>query len=391
MNKKSKKIVAIFVVLFFIIVLIGISVFYVVSSLKPTDDFINGKICNTVSPCETTYFIVDEGAYGKETLDKLQRENIIKDSNLAYYYNRIFTGYEFYAGTYELPHTINEMPITLDDLLYYLSNPANSKQDSSTILLDEGDFAKSFARKIAESIEFTDFYYEDIDEKTLKIIQYWNDPETVRYYMNDYPFLTEDIINDDAKILLEGYLFPDTYEFLNESTLEQVTRKILDRTNQIYNDHIYEFNRSQLSIHQVFTLASIIQWETGDKNDALLVSGALLNRIDNPEHEGTGGRLQSTVTACYAFNLTKSECDTEGDSTRYTESYHEYNTYQIEGFPPGPVCCPNEIAINAALNPNKKAGYYFFVANMCDGGTAFARTYAEHINNINKYYLPCAY
>lgn len=390
MSKKSRKIVAIFVILFFIIALIGISIFYVISSLNPTDDFINGNVCNSTSPCETTRFIVEEGAYPKDTLYKLQDENIIRNADMAYYYNRILGGYDFYAGTYEIPHSQNGINMSLDDILYYISVPTNAKQDISTILLDEGDFAKSFARKIAENIEITDLTYENKDEETIRILQYWNDPDVVRSYMNDYPFLTEDIINGDAKILMEGYLFPDTYQFLEYSSIDQVTRKILDRTLDIYESHIDEFNNSKLTTHEIFTLASIVQWESGDPEDSKLVAGSLLNRIDNPAHEGTGGRLQSTVTACYAFDLTKSECDEFGDSTRYTETDHVYNTYTIEGFPPGPVCCPNEIAITAALNPNQAANYYFFVANMCDGGTAFSTTYAQHQANINRYYLPCA-
>lgn len=390
MSKKSKKLLAIFGILFLILLLFVVCVIYVISSLNPTDDFLNGQVCATTVPCETTYFTVDEGSYGKETIDKLMKENIIKDSTMAYYYNRLLGGYDFYAGLYEIPHQINGVNMSLDDILYYISVPTNAKQDTVTILLDEGDFARSFARKIAEQIEITDLFYEDVGEETVAIIRYWNDPNVVRSYMEDYPFLTEDIINDESKILLEGYLFPDTYDFLKTCSIDQVTSKILDRTLDIYNEHIDEFNNSKLSTHEIFTLASIIQWETGDPEDSLLVAGALLNRIDNPEHEGTGGRLQSTVTACYAFDLSKSECDSEGDSFKYTDTYHVYNTYLNEGFPPGPVCCPNEISINAALNPNQEANYYFFVANMCDGGTAFATTFAEHNRNISKYYLPCA-
>lgn len=390
MSKKSKKIVAIFVILFFIIALIGISIFYVISSLNPTDDFINGNVCNSTSPCETTRFIVEEGAYPKDTLYKLQDENIIRNADMAYYYNRILGGYDFYAGTYEIPHSQNGINMSLDDILYYISVPTNAKQDISTILLDEGDFAKSFARKIAENIEITDLTYENKDEETIRILQYWNDPDVVRSYMNDYPFLTEDIINGDAKILMEGYLFPDTYQFLEYSSIDQVTRKILDRTLEIYNEHINEFNNSKLSTHEIFTLASIIQWESGDPEDSTKVAGVFLNRMESPEVEGTGGKLQSTVTACYAFDLTKSECDHIGDSFYITEQEHAYNTYLNEGLPPGPVCCPNEIALNAALNPNQNGNYYYFVANKCEGGLVFSRTYAEHETNGYKYNVACA-
>ena len=389
MKKKTKLLILIGIVLFLIIGSVAGIVIYIKSNLKPTRAFLNGEICgDDITPCQTTAFIVDEGAYGMTTLDKLQREGIIKDSNIVYYWNRILGGYSFYAGYYEIPHEFNGQPASLNQVLAWLSDPNNAHQDVVQIKLDEGDFAKSFARKIAENVTLKENKTDNIDIKAQIILDYWNSDD-IKILFNDYPFLTDDIFNDDIKINLEGYLFPDTYEFFEFTDCEQITRKILDRTLDIYNKYEDDFNNSKLNYHQIFTLASICQWETGDVEDSKKVAGAFLNRIDNPEFEWTGGKLQSTVTACYAFDLTKSECDSIGDTTSITEKYDVYNTYTIEGFPPGPVCCPNENAIYAALNPDQESGYYFFVADMCNGGTAFARTYDEHNRNIERYYLAC--
>ena len=93
-KNKNKILIAIFTVLFVIIALVvGISI-YVKSCLKPTDAFLNGQVCEEGQdvPCDFTVFIVDEGAYGKSTLDKLQEKGIIKNSEIDYYYNRIFSG-----------------------------------------------------------------------------------------------------------------------------------------------------------------------------------------------------------------------------------------------------------------------------------------------------------
>ena len=79
-----------------------------------------------------------------------------------------------------------------------------------------------------------------------------------------------------------------------------------------------------------------------------------------------------------------------GDTLDYTWRDDPYNTYTNLGLPPGPVCNPNEVAIEAALNPDTSQGYFFFCADMCNGGTVFARTYAEHEYNIQHYYLACA-
>ena len=208
MKKRTKILIAIFVVLFLIIALLVSCVIYVNSSLKLTKEFLNGEICEGEVPCEITPFIVDEGAYGKSTLDKLQESGIIKDADMVYYYNRIMSGYAFSAGYFELPHVMqdeygNSHPTTLDELLAFLSDPANAHQDTVQISFDEGDFVRSYAQAIGDNTTVS----------TEEILNYWNDEQTIRSYMNEYPFLTEDMFNENVKYLLEGYLFPDTYEF----------------------------------------------------------------------------------------------------------------------------------------------------------------------------------
>ena len=379
-KKKRNRIIAIILsLLAVIVILIGGIIFYITLCLKPTDAFLKGKICqNGQESCEFTVFIVDEGAYGKSTLDKLQQEGIIRDSDIVYYYNRIFTGYAFAAGYFELPHQFedengNKREATIDDIMAFLADPMNAHQDTVTISFDECDFIRHYAQQIGEKTTVS----------AEEILAYWQNPEVVRSYMSEYPFLTEEIFNVDVKYYLEGYLFPDTYEFFEFTNCDEITRKFLDRTLEIYNRHIDEFNASEFSIHEVFTLASIVQWETGDPEDSLLVAGVFVNRMNYPEV------LASTVTACYAFDLTKEECHQYGDDYEYTQQYHPYNTYTIQGLPPGPVDNPGEVALIAALNPDTSTDYFFFIGNLCDGGTVFARTYEEHQRNIDTYITPC--
>ncbi|MBQ1346609.1 MAG: endolytic transglycosylase MltG [Erysipelotrichaceae bacterium] len=381
MKKRNKVLIAIFAVLLIIASLILGIIFYVRSSLKLSDRFLSGQICaDGNGPCETTAFIVDEGAYGKSTLDKLESEGILKNADMVYYYNRIFTGYSFAAGYFEIPHAVDDgygtlRPITLDEVLAFLADPANAHQDTVTLSFDEGDFIRSYAKKLGE--------YTTVSEEEL--LAYWNDESVIRSYMNEYPFLTEDIFGENVKYYLEGYLFPDTYEFFEFTNCDEITRRFLDRTLDVYNRHIDEFNASEFSIHEVFTLASIVQWESGDPEDSKKIAGVFVTRLNAPEILG------STVTACYAFDLSKDECYEVGDTLDYTWRPDPYNTYTVQGFPPGPVCCPNETVIVAALHPDTSEGYFFFSANMCDGGTVFARTEAEHEYNIQHYYLACDY
>ena len=382
MKKKTKIIIAIFVVLLLIIGIIAGIIIYVNSCLKPTEAFLNGEICNEYeTPCEVTPFVVEEGAYGKSTLEKLEQNGIIKDADIVYYYNRIFSGYSFTAGYFELPHQMEDMygnkhRTTLDELMAFLSDAKNAHQDTVTLSFDEGDFIESYAKQLADNTTVT--YQELMD--------YWNNEEVVRSYMNDYPFLTEDIFaNKDIRYYLEGYLFPDTYEFFEFTNPDEITRRFFDRTLDIYNRYKDDFDNSEHNIHEIFTLASIIQWESGSLEDSKLIAGVFENRLNEPEV------LASTVTACYAAKLTKQECYDVGDTLDYTWRDDPYNTYTNQGLPPGPICNPNEIAINAALHPDTKDGYFFFCANMCDGGTVFAKTYEEQLYNQEHYYEACSY
>lgn len=160
----------------------------------------------------------------------------------------------------------------------------------------------------------------------------WNDEAYVRSLMSDYPFLTEEIFNSSSRILLEGYLFPETYNFFVDADADQITRKILDQTLKVYNDFADQFAQSELSIHQLFTLASIVQYEAAKPSDMQLVAGVFYNRLH------AGMKLQSSVTVCYAIDKEKDDdwmaCEVNPDFDS------PYNTYRVEGLPPGPILNP---------------------------------------------------
>lgn len=377
MKKKTKIIIAIFALLFLIIGSIALTVAYTNSSLTPTKQFLAGEVCaDGQEKCEVTPFIVDYGAYGKSTLIKLEEEGIIKNANIAYYYNRIFGGYSFCAGYFEIPHVISNRAISIDEIMSFLANPNNAHQGTTGLItFDEGDWIRSYAKTIGELTSVTEN----------ELLSYWNNEQAIREYMDDYPFITEEMFDPDVKYILEGYLFPDTYEFNEFTNCDEVTRTFLDRTLEIYNKYEEEFAESKYSIHEIFTLASMVQWESGTEEDSKLVAGVFLNRLENPDYEDIQ-ILGSTVTACYAFDLTKEQCAVSGDNTEYTWRDHPYNTYTNKGLPPGPVCCPNEISLAGALYADQKDGYYYFIGDTCYGsGTIFAKTAAQHERNISKY------
>jgi len=165
------------------------------------------------------------------------------------------------------------------------------------------------------------------------------------------------------------YLLPDTYHFSWLTPPSRVLRSIKQTFDTRWTDDWQaQADSLGLSQHEVLTLASIVEWETGMEEEKARVAGVYLNRLDR------GMRLQADPTVQYAL------LETEGQRRRlFFVDYdidHPYNTYQIDGLPPGPLTNPSRSSIEAVLYPETH-DYLYFVAHI-DGGHTFSRTLREH-------------
>ncbi len=350
MKKKSRSFIYFLISLLSIIIVLIIAVSIYISNALELKDY-NEDTIVTIS------------GSNDEVLNTLLEENIIKDKNVIKLYINLFKkDTNFKKGSYKLSKGLN-----LNRLLEYLSDEDNiiNLDNTTTITFIEGDWLKHFARKISEN---TNLEYDEL-------INYWSDREVFNELAKEYPFLTSEALNDNVKMVLEGYLAPDTYEFFKETTKEAVTRKILDQSLNIYNEIKNDIASSNLSTHQIYTLASIIQYESGDHNDMPMISSVFHNRLN------IGMKLESSVTRCYVINK---EREDNWRDCEYDLSYNDpYDTYQNEGLPPGPILNPGIDALKAALNPSQ-SDYLFFVGDL-EKHTYFARTLAEHEHNYCKY------
>lgn len=186
----------------------------------------------------------------------------------------------------------------------------------------------------------------------------------------DYTFLNElDRDDPDDPYWMEGYLFPDTYEFYKNGDAKVVLAKMIyNYSVKFDSDMKLRAERLGYSIHDIMTIASIIEKET-DGSDQADIASVIYNRL-NPENNETLGKLQMDSTVQYALEERKEKL-TESDLA--IES--PYNTYLHEGLPAGPICNPGMEAIQAALYPNDTTYYYFMLGN--DGVTHFFSTYSE--------------
>jgi UPF0755 protein len=175
---------------------------------------------------------------------------------------------------------------------------------------------------------------------------------------------------------LEGYLFPETYIFSRPITAREVVVKMvkvgLEHWSQSFSDRAAQLGMTR---HQIMTLASIIEKESGDRNEQPTISSVFHNRLKQQIP------LQSDPTVIYGLGD-----QFDGNLTRsHLETPTLYNTYTITGLPPGPICNPGDSAINAALYP-AETPYIFFVADGT-GKHVFSTTLEEHNAAVAQYQI----
>lgn len=196
--------------------------------------------------------------------------------------------------------------------------------------------------------------------------------------LNNYPFKHEFLkdLQPPEDNWLEGYLFPDTYEFVQDSKqpVYEVINVMLNNFDDKYDEQIQEgAEELGLTTNEVVIIASLIEREAREEDEFAMISGVIHNRLN---HSDEFPYLQIDASLQYAVghNNPLTEADLQLDSP--------YNLYTHEGLPPGPICNPGYRALYAATHPDDH-DYYYYVA-MPDGTHLFAETNSEHNRNRER-------
>lgn len=179
---------------------------------------------------------------------------------------------------------------------------------------------------------------------------------------------------------LEGYLYPDTYRFARGVSSARVVETMVGRFRQVLRTRFRaERANSGFSLHDVVTLASLVEKETPDPEERPIIAGVFENRLERALP------LACDPTVIYAARLEGRKLDYP--PTPITESDLKfdspYNTYLHISLPPGPISSPGEVSLGAAFHP-ASVDFVYFVSNN-HGGHTFARTLAEHLRNVARY------
>lgn len=211
--------------------------------------------------------------------------------------------------------------------------------------------------------------------------------------LSEYWFLTD--VERGSKYCLEGYLAPDTYEFYTGDEPRRVLEKFLNEFDDRFTDimkedfetiqynHMVKMSREgysseyienhKLTVHDVLTLASMVQRETGSSSESFDIASVFYNRL------AAGDTLGSDATVHYAIGDYFTEKEELTASDLAVDS--PYNTRKNTGLPPGPICNPGTYALYAALDPNDTS-YKYFVYDSDAREHLFSTTYEEHLRKV---------
>lgn len=297
--------------------------------------------------------VIPDGAPTKQIATILEENNLIDQPLVFRLYSKVsHKDGTFQAGTYSLSANMGYAQLAS---VIIAGNP----RETVKVTIPEGYTIDQIAKKLEENkVCTTADFYDALLHGTYDYA-----------FFNTIPQSSDGGVYEGRIYRLEGYLFPDTYEFYTESAGKTVVNKFLSAFDAKFTAEMRSAMQAQgLTMDQVVTMASILEKEAAGDADMPKVARVLYNRLDSDYT-----RLECDSTAKYVANLMPNVDGLEIISKAY-------NTYQRSGLPAGPICNPSLTALSAALNPSTdayiKQCYYF--ANDTAGNTYYSKTFAQH-------------
>ena len=353
-----KKGLIIFLVIIFVIALVASGVFLYVKNWYEE----NLEAVNKNGKGEEISVEIEKGTGTTGIAELLEKNKVIKNADAFKVYLKLNKINNLQAGKYIFNNGEDDVPKIVQKL------SSGEVQDLSiTITFVEGKTIKDYAKVIANNTNNT-------EDDVLDLIA---NEEYIDSLIEKYWFITDEIKNADIYYSLEGYLKPDTYTFESKDvSVEYIFSFILNYTDKLLSEYKEQIEKSGYTVHEIVTLASVIEKEAASKDDMPGISGVFYNRLNS------GMSLGSDVTTYYAFQINLSESDL---TTKQINTYNPYNTRgpNMNGkLPVGPICSPSEIAIKAAINPEISDNYYFVSDK--NGKTYFTKNYNEHTKLVQQ-------
>lgn len=350
--------------LFFIIV-IAVSVVVSIYAIFCMNDIL--AITKTKSNVTVSYS--QEIETSSEAIDMLHKKGLIKCKNFCKFFvklrDAVITTSRL-GGPYEPGMYYLNGKMGLEGMLVTLKGNTVSSE-TVTLTFPEGYTVPEIINKLSDN---------DVCDKAALI-------SVIQSTDFSYSLVTDLKANDNVPYRLEGFMFPDTYEFYINESASSVVRKFLENGENKFTEE-YKTRASEMnySIYEIMTVASIVEKEAANDDQKRTIAAIIYNRLEDKANFPTLGCLSTSdyITNKVAPNLSSTSSHT---AEYYLSYYNTNNTSTVVGLPAGPICNPGTESIYAALYPESTNDKFFF--HDTKGNMYTAATYQEFKSKVQKY------
>lgn len=307
----------------------------------------------------------------------LESAGVIKSGKVFNYYTKFKNISNLKSGYYNL-----QASMTMDEIIEALQKKGSDKpQEPSlgTVLVKEGYTIEQIAKAVEVNSSAKKGKDSSTGLKAKDFLKLMKDDAFITKMKAKYPTLLANLPNStDAKYVLEGYLFPATYNVHDDTTVESLAEEMLSTMDTYLSPYYATISSSNYNVNEILTLASLVEKEGATDDDRKNIASVFYNRLDSDM------ALQSNIAVLYALGKLGQETTLKEDATIDTNIDSPYNVYVHKGLMPGPVNSPSLSAIEAVINPSSTK-YMYFVADVTTGEVYFAESYEEHQHNVETY------
>lgn len=350
----KKFLITLGIVLLSIAIVVGVGYFFVRQTIN-THTY--RPIDASATQADAVIFEIESGMFPATVVERLYEEGFIRHEFIANQIIRFNNWGAIQEGEYEI-----HQGMSLYEMFARFIEGDGVYENFNYIIIPEGELMTGIANRVAEALDMDADY----------LLRVWSDVDFLEELIEEYWFLTDEILKPELYYPLEGYITPIRHDIPEGLTdVRALTRVMLDMTQQQLLSVQPQIENHEMAFHEILTFASIIEGETQDSRQRAMVAGVFQNRLD------IDMRLETDVTAQYLA------------SERQTHVTYDllavdspFNTYLYPGLPPGPLNSPSIASIGAVMNPESHE-YLFFISDMFGcagevGGKFYFTNYPDH-------------
>lgn len=349
-----KKVTKIILIIFAVLIVLGVA-----AGLFAWNYYKQG-IASVSDKSKEVIVTVENGQTATSVLYTLDQAGLVNDVLCGKIYLKLNDVGNLQANSYKLNENMS-----LEEIFKIMANPTGDHIVQISVTILDGYSLKDISESIAKALEI----------EATEVMDLLNDETFLNSLIEKYWFITDEIFEDGIKYPLEGYLYPETYLYNNNVTLQDVIYGSLDMMDKHLVKAKEFFEAQGWTAHEFLAFASVVERESLFDEDRPKIAGVFMNRLEK------GMLFQADSTVNYAWDRTGVDV-----TYAHLEIDSPYNTYKNAGVPIGPISTVSGVTMDACVNYENHEYLYFFSKQ--DGTQIYSKTLKEHNNAVknNKWY-----